>query len=147
MKLLSKLFFGFFLFAILINAEEGTKYGKNIELKETTKISQILESPAEFLGQKVLVEGEVVGVCEHMGCWIDLKNEDEIIRVKVNDGEIVFPVEAKGKTALVEGEVYSFEVDEKDGHEHSEGDNCTPENHDKSEKTVYQIKGLGAVIK
>ena len=40
-----------------------------------------------------------------------MNKEFETIRVKVKDGEIVFPMEAKGKTALVEGEFYSFNVE------------------------------------
>jgi hypothetical protein len=93
---------------------------------------------------------------------------NQTIRVKVKDGEIVFPMEAKGKKALVEGEVYSFilkdpqcsaehkEGEEKEG-EHKEGINKEGEekvaehkegcDHEKHNKKVYQIKGIGAVIK
>lgn len=149
MNSLFKMFLGVFLLVIIVKAEEGTKYGKEIELKETTKISMILEKPADFLGKKVLVEGTILNVCPNMGCWLDLSSEveNEKIRVKVTDGEIVFPIEAKGKTALVEGEVYSLDVETEHDCNHEEGESCGTEEHKKEVKTIYQIKGLGAVIK
>lgn len=140
------------LVTITINAKDSKKYGKELSLKEKTSISKILENPEEFVGKKVLVEGNVVGVCEKRGCWINLSGDKEFetIKVKVNDGEIVFPMEAKGKKALVEGELYSIVVKgddcggDCDKKEKKDDSNCE---HEKTTKKVYQIKGLGAVIK
>ncbi len=143
-----------FLMIAVLKADEGKKYGKKITLTEKTKVSEILKNPASFVGKKVLIEGKVTDVCPNRGCWIKIATEDgeESIRVKVKDGEIVFPKEAKGKTALVEGEVYSFKVksnEECDEKEHAEGaehkEGCCSGK--EQSKTVYQIKGIGAVIK
>ncbi|MCB9249544.1 MAG: DUF4920 domain-containing protein [Ignavibacteriales bacterium] len=73
------------------------KYGNEITLSEKTEISQIMANPENFVGKKVLVEGTIVDVCEKRGCWINLNSDEEYqtMRVKVNDGEIVFPMEAK----------------------------------------------------
>lgn len=147
------------LLSMVITAGDSQKYGKDITLKETTKISDILAHPDQYEGKKVLVEGTVVGVCEKRGCWIELSGEEayEKIKVKVNDGEIVFPMEAKGKKAMVEGEVYSIvtgttaectdhEKEEKTAAvegEKTEESCCTG---DKEPTKVYMIKGLGAVI-
>lgn len=131
-------------------ADGAKKYGKEISLKQKTSISEILKNSEKFEGKRVLVEGMVIGVCEKRGCWIELSSENnEKIRVKVNDGEIVFPMEAKGKNALVEGTVYSLVVgngcegncEEGEGHDN---DNCEKE---KEARKVYMIKGLGAEIK
>ncbi len=139
-----------FLSATLF-ANETKKFGKEITLKEKTNISDIIANPEVFVGKKVLVEGTIVEVCAKRGCWIKLAGDKEFesMRIKVKDGEIIFPLEAKGKTALVEGEVYSYKVEEecKDGKEENkkgEEHNCA---NGKTEKTIYQIKGLGAVIK
>lgn len=149
MNSLLRLLTGLLLFVVLIKAEEVTKYGKDIELKEVTKISAILENPAEFDGKKVLVEGTILDVCPNRGCWLELSSdvENEKIRVKVNDGEIVFPVEAKGKNALVEGQVYSIKLESEHSCDHEEGETCGSDVNKKEVKTIYQIKGLGAVIK
>lgn len=150
-----KKLFTFFIITTLItislHANEVKKYGNEVTLTEKTLISEIVANPESFVGKKVLVEGIVVGVCAKRGCWMNIASdkEHESIRIKVNDGEIVFPMEAKGKKALVEGEVYSIVV---------EGDGCSGDckederekdhecEHKKTTKKVYQIKGLGAII-
>ncbi|MEJ2504706.1 MAG: DUF4920 domain-containing protein [Ignavibacteriaceae bacterium] len=133
--------------------DEKDKYGKEITLDEKTNISDILNSPESFLDKTVLVEGEVLDVCPMMGCWIELKSDDETgkIRVKVKDGEIVFPKEAKGKMANVEGKVYKIELTEEEAikyfsHEAEEtGNEFDPTSVD-GPVTLYQIKGIGADI-
>jgi hypothetical protein len=137
--------------SIISFAEEAKKYGAEITLEAKTSISDILADAESFVGKKVLVEGTVVGVCAKRGCWMDISGDKDFekIKIKVNDGEIVFPMEAKGKKALVEGEVYSI-VTEGEGC----GGDCAEEGekehkceHEKTTKKVYMIKGLGAVIK
>lgn len=152
MKRINGIFLLLLISSIVIYAGEGKKYGKELSLKETTKITDILKSPESFEGKRVLVEGTVVGVCEKMGCWIEVAGENpgEKIKVKVKDGEIVFPLEAKGKKALVEGEVYSYvaemkEAECKDKPKDGKEKSCCSS--DKKEKKIYQIKGIGAVIK
>jgi hypothetical protein len=130
------------------------EYGKKITLKEKTKISDILADPEQFNGKKVLVEGTVVDVCSNRGCWIKLASDKEFesIRFKVDDGVIVFPMDAKGKTAVAEGVVsvrtYSKEELIKQAEEHAkeEGKEFDPSTIT-GPKTVVQIKGEGAVIK
>lgn len=150
MKKIFLLIFVLIITHFILNAADGKKYGKEITLKTKTSISKILQNPEAFIGKQVLVEGNVVEVCKNRGCWIDLsgKNNLEKIKVKVNDGEIVFPLEAKGKKALVEGEVYAIETNsdncsKKCSEKDSDTEKCK---HEKSTKKIYQIKGIGAVI-
>jgi hypothetical protein len=153
MKKIFVLFAVLNLLSILLLADEAKKYGSELTLSEKTPISAILADAESFVGKKVLVEGTVVDVCEKRGCWINLSGDKdyETIRVKVNDGEIVFPMEAKGKNALVEGEIFSI-VTEGEGcggdcskeEKEAEGHKCE---HEKTTKKVYMLKGLGAVIK
>ena len=151
---MKKIFLMIFILVTALStiADDVKKYGDEITLTEKTEISAILADAESFVGKKVLVEGTVVGVCEKRGCWIDLSGDKEFekIKIKVNDGEIIFPMEAKGKKALVEGEVY-FVVTEGEGcggecedEEKEEEHKCE---HEKTTKKVYMIKGLGAVIK
>ena len=150
-----KLFFILFISANIINTfgDDKDKYGKEITLKEKTDISDILSNPEDFLDKKVLVEGEVLDVCPKMGCWMELKSDSENgkIKVKVKDGEIIFPVEAKGRKALVEGKVYKIELSKEDAisyyaHEAEElGKEFDPSTITEA-VTIYQIKGIGAEI-
>lgn len=143
------------ILGITLVAEDTKKYGKEITSTEKVNISQLLNNPTAFEGKKVLVEGTVLNVCAKRGCWIELASDEEFqsIRVKVKDGDIVFPMEAKGKTALVEGEFYSFQVETEAecsggecGDNKKEGAEAECEHKEKHAKTVYQIKGLGAEI-
>jgi hypothetical protein len=135
-------------------AGEDLKLGNDFTLTEKTKISEILSDPENFIGKRVLIEGEIVAVCAVSGCWMELKSDDEHgkIKIKVKDGEIVFPVEASGKTAIVEGELYKMELDEESARNYMEhlADDAGVE-FDPSTvtgpMTIYQIKGLGALIK
>lgn len=146
-----------FLFTVLILTTASTfaqseQYGKEIKLTEKTLISEILASPQDYVGKTVLVEGEVTDVCAHAGCWMKIKSDkDGEIRVKVKDGEIVFPMEAKGHTALVEGTIYALEFTQEEAVEYlkhmaedagKEFDESTVT----GPMTIYQIRGLGAEI-
>lgn len=134
---------------VSIHAEE--KLGKAITLKEKTSVSKILSSPEKFEGKTVLVEGEILGVCDDKGCWIEIAGtkKDEKIKIKVEDGVIVFPKEAKGKTALVEGVVALVKAEgcgDKEMAEKKDGEDAGCCSKDKTKK-AYQIEGIGAVVK
>jgi len=133
---------------------QSEKYGRDLTLKEKTDISKILSSPEEYVGKTVLVEGEVLEVCQMAGCWMEIKSDakDQKIKIKVKDGDIVFPVEAKGKNAVVEGTVYKIELTKEEAVEYYEhvaaeqGTEFDPATVT-GPVTFYQIKGLGAEIK
>ncbi len=141
------------------------KLGKQITIKEKTAISKILAAPNKFEGKTVLVEGKILEVCQDKGCWIEIAGakENEKIKVKVEDGVIIFPKEAKGKTALVQGVVAPVKAEEcESGHEKKIDSKEAEHKHDKTDASkekeagccskdetvkAYQIQGIGAVIK
>jgi hypothetical protein len=133
----------------------GKSYGKPLTGSDTIEIGELLANPDQYMGKTVRVEGVITGVCEKRGCWMSLgsKGEDfQEIRIKVDDGVIVFPVEAKGKTAVAEGTLAKVEmtleqtVAYKKHHAEEHG-----EEFDAAAVTeplvYYQIKGTGAVIR
>lgn len=94
--------------APVLRAEE-TKYGAGVTLDETLKISSLLADPDRYVGKKVRVEGTVTEVCQMAGCWMELEESAQAkIRIKVDDGVIVFPATAPGKKAVAEGVVESI---------------------------------------
>jgi gamma-glutamylcyclotransferase (GGCT)/AIG2-like uncharacterized protein YtfP len=143
----------FFIIGTILAQTDEANLGAEITLAEKTKISDILADPEAYLDQTVLVEGEILDVCPMMGCWMELKSDvgEGMIKVKVKDGEIVFPVEAKGSNALVEGKVYKIELTQEKAIEHFEhvaeekGEEFDPTTIT-GPMTIYQIKGLGAEI-
>jgi hypothetical protein len=143
-----------FLAAHPARAAEGKAYGKPFT-KDAIEVSvaKLLESPEDYVGKRVRVKGVVTDVCTHRGCWILIGGEDgKTVRFKVQDGEIVFPVESKGKRAEAEGIftkiVLSVEDQVKRGKHHAkrEGKPFDPATIT-GPKTIYQIKGEGALLK
>ena len=80
-------------------------YGDNIILQKYSSFEDLMNSPNQYLDKDVLISGEIVEVCPMRGCWINVKdnNSDIIIRVKVTDGMIVFPLSSKGKQVDAQG--------------------------------------------
>lgn len=150
----------FFLAAVallLVSCEsaqfEGTHYGEAVTLTKTTQISEILDNPSDFLGERVLVEGTVVGVCENMGCWMDIASDREFekIQIKVDDGVIIFPLSARGHEARVEGIVEELQLTEEEALEQAR--HMAEERNEEFDpstitgpQTIYRIRGIGAII-
>ena len=118
-------------------------YGKGVSEGDVTKISAILASPDDFVGKNVRVEGTAVGVCAHRGCWLELASdvEGETIRIKVEDGVIVFPKEIIGETVRVEG---VFTANNPQATEKT-CDRTKPGEAPVACLTTYQVSGIGAV--
>jgi hypothetical protein len=88
-------------------AAEGTAYGAGVQLTESVPMAAILADPQAYAGKSVRVEGTVTDVCPKRGCWFEMAGEapGQKMRFKVRDGEMVFPMDAKGKFAVAEGVV------------------------------------------
>jgi len=131
--------------AVPIAAEE-TKLGAGITLEETTPIASVVVQPKDFLGRTIRIDGVATAVCAHMGCWMAVAPEGHengpTVRLKVDDGVIVFPVSAKGKKVSAQG------VFEAVGRE-AESTEAAGEHARKDPKASqqYQLKATGAVIR
>ncbi|CAN5350550.1 hypothetical protein BH23ACI1_BH23ACI1_24790 [soil metagenome] len=120
---------------------EETKLGAGVSIKEATPIATVLGSPNEFVGKTIRVDGVATAVCEDMGCWMSIAPEGNAegatVRIKVEDGVIVFPVSAKGKKVSAEG---VWEVVGASGH-------GAAAEHAPNAAKKYQLKATGAVIR
>lgn len=98
---------GLILVAAAAPAVWSEVYGSGVNVAEATPIGKILADPDAYVGKTVRIEGKVLDVCPMKGCWMELAGEDgkQSLRVKVDDGVIVFPVTSKGKLAVAEGTV------------------------------------------
>ena len=140
-------------FAGFSMAAEEIKFGETIELSESINISQILENPSAHLDNMIRVEGTIIGVCGHMGCWMEIAGDKPYtkIRVKVNDGDMVFPLTAKGQHAIIEGELVAIDLSKaqattmKKAECEEMGEHFDPASVTEG-TTIYQIKPRGVVI-
>lgn len=121
MKNLIYVLFALFLSTNLATASE-LKLGKPITLTDITKVSDISKNPEQYIGKEVLVEGLIIDVCSSRGCWMDIASDAafEKIQIKVVDGVIVFPMEAKGKMAKIQGVVEELKLSKKQAIEQGE---------------------------
>ena len=126
--------------------------GHGVSSADTVRISELLAHPLTYAGQTVRVQGTAVAVCSHRGCWIDLASdvEGQTVRVKVEDGVIVFPPELAGDMVLAEGVWTIHQLDleaTRAYYEHQAQDRG--ESFDPASVTepliYYQVSGTGAV--
>lgn len=89
----------------LVTAGDAKTYGEGVTLAKAVAIEALLANPEDYAGQKVRVDGVVTGVCKTRGCWMQVSDPDtgNSIKVKVEDGVIVFPYTAMGHEASAEG--------------------------------------------
>lgn len=134
-----------------LQAEEKT-YGAGVKVKKATSVAQILADPEAYVGKTVRIEGKVVDVCPMKGCWMELQEGTSKLKVKVDDGVIVFPVDAKGKLAVAEGTVESIPMT-REGYvswlQHlaeEKGEKFDASTVGEGPFRIFQIRGTGARI-
>jgi uncharacterized protein DUF4920 len=142
-----------FLAVMAVAGAAERKLGKPLTLKQPTPIPTLISEPAPYLGKVVQVKGKITEVCQEMGCWMAIADPEsgKTVRVKVNDGEIVFPKDAAGKTAVAEGKFSRIELNREQAvaylqHQAEENGRKFDPAGVKSGLTIYQLAGLGAVI-
>jgi hypothetical protein len=139
------------LAATLASAVE-IKLGKPLTFDKPMPVAALLAHPDDYVGRTVQVKGKITEVCQMMGCWVDLTNDQgQKVHVKVNDGEIVFPKDSVGKTAIAEGKLTKSELTKEQAiarareEAKEKGAKFDPAKV-KGPVTVYEIQGSGAVI-
>ena len=131
-------------------------YGNPISTKEAFTVDALWSVAQDKIGQQVVLHGLINEVWPMRGCWLKLvdENEDSSIRVKVTDGEIVFPLSAKGKNVIAEGVLAKLEFTEQQAKNwkvhlaKEKGINLTPEEVILSDVDYYEyrLNCTGAII-
>lgn len=128
-------------------AGDTTDYGEGVTLEKSISIEQLLASPADFLGQKVRVDGTITGVCKMRGCWMQVTDDKgNGVRIKVEDGVIVFPATSMGQQASAEGVFEGVPVAAQAKKHKGEGDKHEACDSKPQGEMIYFIEGTGAVI-
>jgi hypothetical protein len=147
MKLLPVLLLTSALFAAEV------KLGKPLELKQPVTVAEVLAKPDAYVGTTVQVKGKVTEVCQMMGCWMNIADPatNKSIRIKVNEGEIVFPKDAPGKTAIAEGKLVKLSMTKEQAiaqarHVAEEQGRKFDATSVKGGSVTYQINGTGTVL-
>ncbi|WP_394225790.1 DUF4920 domain-containing protein [Pseudoalteromonas spongiae] len=87
-------------------------FGEEVDSDKLIKISTVMANPDNYLSSPITIEGTIVGVCEKRGCWMTLASDKRFqnLRIKVEDGYMVFPMTAKGNKALATGTLEKIEL-------------------------------------
>lgn len=132
---------------------EGKTYGAGVKMETTVSIEELLANPDAYKGKTVRVAGMVTDVCPKRGCWFDMAGEKpgQKLRFKVTDGEMVFPMDSKGKHAIGEGvvNVRELSLEETKKYEAYQAEEMGKEFDPASvteAKKIVRIDGVGAVI-
>ena len=96
----------FFSLVVIGCQQKEKSYGQPITATEKTSIQEIVKSPTQYHGRVVLIEGEIGAVCQDMGCWFQVADGTNQIKVDLQMGRLyVIPKNASEKLAVVEGRV------------------------------------------
>ena len=81
-------------------------YGNFSSAEKIQNIVDLISNKDVFINKEVKVRGLVNEVCPMRGCWLEVVDENGIdkLRIKVTDGDIVFPLSAKGRNIEAEGQ-------------------------------------------
>lgn len=140
------------LTAVSLLSAADLKLGKPLAAESPIALATLLSHSEDYVGRTVQVKGKIAAVCQEMGCWMELVNDSgQKLRIKVNDGEIEFPKDAAGKTAIAEGKFTKTVLTREQAIEQAQEDaKDSGKKFDpasiKSGVTYYQIQGTGAVI-
>lgn len=145
-----KLVFAAAVLALLIPVvgpgSEETKLGAGVTLKDPTPIAAVTAKPRDFVGRTIRVDGVATAVCTHMGCWMAVAPEGAdtpgTVRLKVDDGVIVFPVSARGRKVSAQGVFEAVGADEESTE--AAGEHAK---HDSRAQKQYQVKASGAIVR
>ncbi len=89
-----------------------------------TPLPELLAHPSTYAGRTVKTEGQVAQVCQHMGCWMELRAQagGQVVHVPMAGHSFFLPRDIAGRQATVEGTVDTHAVgDAEQAHVASEG--------------------------
>ena len=84
-------------------ADEGAlRLGTPIEASaEKVALADVAKNPSAFVGKKFATTGTVTAVCQHMGCWMEIKDDAGEAHIKMAGHAFFVPKTASGRKARI----------------------------------------------
>ncbi len=123
----------------------GKVFGENLEARETVRYSALAASPASYFNQTLLVEANVLAVCQKAGCWMQIEDAGDTAVVQWEAGcagQYKFPKELAGGKVLIQGSFYPKKLDD-DAIEHLQGEAGRPI---KLEKEGFELNASSVLV-
>ena len=103
-------------------SEGVLRIGAPIEASvEKVALTDVAKNPDAFVGKKFATTGTVTAVCQHMGCWMEIKDDSGEAHIKMAGHAFLVPKTASGRKARVLATLVKNDTDAP----------CASENHDK----------------
>jgi len=89
--------------AVPTKADEGAlRLGTPIEASaEKVALADVAKNPSAFVGKKFATTGTVTAVCQHMGCWMEIKDDSGEAHIKMAGHAFFVPKTASGRKARI----------------------------------------------
>ena len=84
-------------------ADEGAlRLGTPIEASaQKVALTDVAKNPSAFVGKKFATTGTVTAVCQHMGCWMEIKDDSGEAHIRMAGHAFFVPKTASGRKARV----------------------------------------------
>jgi hypothetical protein len=128
------------------------KLGEPLTQKRIVSLAELTTKPDSYVGTTFQVKGKITEVCQMMGCWIMLTDgKGAMMRIQMKEGEVAFPKDAAGRSAVAEGTLAKYELSKEAAiaaakHEAADAGRPFHPESVKGPRVVYQIEGTGAVL-
>lgn len=100
-------------------AEGALRLGAPIETSaEKVSLSEVAKNPTSFVGKKFATLGTVTAVCQHRGCWMEIKDDSSEAHIKMAGHAFFVPKTASGRKARVLATLVKSEDEGACGGEH-----------------------------
>ena len=139
------------LFMVTVAAAGTTEdkhFGKPLTIEKITPLSDIIASPADYVGKEVRTAGYIYEMCTSSGCWIGILpsiDSEDIVKISWMETEVRFPIgeETTGHYIEIQGEIITAEQEAMDHEAHMEAEGMDAEHEHAEEasegetRTVY----------
>ena len=88
-----------------IAVNQWEEYGAEFTIENSIPASQLLANPEQYVDQKIRVSGTVSDVCQKMGCWMVISEEDKHMRVTTKAHKFFVAKDGAGSNCHIEGQV------------------------------------------
>lgn len=94
---------------VTVSSYAATEFGSKFKTTNLTPISKLISESKAHSDKEVVIKGMITNVCSYRGCWMEFASDKKYqsLKIKVRDGDMVFPISAKGKTAYAKGKISS----------------------------------------
>ena len=108
------------------------RLGSAIDTKSSAvALAEVAKTPDSWVGKTFTTTGTVTAVCQHMGCWMEIKDDASAAHIKMAGHAFFVPRSASGKKARVLATLVKSDTPqaacEGEGHEKGKGGGCRAE--------------------